>query len=82
MEDIETVALDLLFQNVAADLNQMRNVDHRKRIGAFDDDALAWAETVETFLRTQDRQRAFESAEIKAKDGAGGHDIQLSQTLS
>jgi hypothetical protein len=71
MEDIEAVALNLLFQNVAADMNEMRNVDHRERIGAFDDDALARAETVETFLRAQHRQRAFEAAEIEAKDGIG-----------
>ncbi len=71
MEDIEATALGLLFQNVTADVNEMRNVDHRKRIGAFDDNALAWAETIQTFLRTQDRQRAFEPAEIEAKDGIG-----------
>jgi hypothetical protein len=71
MEDVDPVALYIEFQAVAICAHEMRYVDHRKGIRAFDNHKRAVAELLQQFARTQNWQGAFKAAEIEITILAG-----------
>ena len=71
MEDVDPVALYIEFQAVAVCADEMRYVDHRKGIRAFDNHKCAMAELLQQLARAQNRQGTFKAAEIEITILAG-----------
>jgi len=62
---------DVMFDLAAHLTGEMRNVDQRKRIGAFDDQEIARAEPGKRLAGAQRRQRALQPFEIETRGGNG-----------
>lgn len=65
VKDIDAAALYIELQYIARATHQMRYIDHRKRIGTFDDQTSAAFEPAEQLAGAQNRQRTFQAAQIK-----------------
>lgn len=71
MEDVDPVALYIELEAVAICAHEMRYIDHRKGVRAFDNRKRAMAELLQQLARAQNRQGTFKAAEIEITVLAG-----------
>lgn len=55
----------LLFEQIPSFIDEMRDVDHRERIGAFHDQKVAWRDLAQSLPGPERRQGAQQSAKIE-----------------
>ena len=61
----ELLVLGRVLERIAGLIEEVRDVDRGERIGAFDDQNVAWREAAERLADPERRQRAFEAAQIE-----------------
>lgn len=67
MKNRRAADIFLALQEVASLTQEVRDIDGRERIGAFDDQQIAAAQPAQSFSRAQRRQRTAQSAQIKSR---------------